>query len=149
MEFLTANERVGGSTSSYHFDKAGSQATCRLFCSPRGWSPLRAQGGPRRSDFEAHAFRLLQIGNDLKQVAGRRITVWAKHLMKSLYVDLGMRGQLGKADCGINVITQQLFAECHFAREKAFPRDRKSTRLNSSHDQISYAVFCLKKQITI
>src|SRR6478672_12619307 len=31
-------------------------------------------------------------------------------------------------------------------------RDRKSTRLNSSHDQISYAVFCLKKkkqQLTI
>src|SRR2546421_7999129 len=25
--------------------------------------------------------------------------------------------------------------------------DRKSTRLNSSHDQISYAVFCLKKKI--
>src|SRR2546430_12385399 len=24
-------------------------------------------------------------------------------------------------------------------------RDRKSTRLNSSHSQISYAVFCLKK----
>src|SRR5206468_7584036 len=27
-------------------------------------------------------------------------------------------------------------------------RDRKSTRLNSSHDQISYAVFCLKKTKT-
>src|SRR3970040_2714232 len=26
------------------------------------------------------------------------------------------------------------------------PRDRKSTRLNSSHRCISYAVFCLKKQ---
>src|SRR5206468_8569230 len=26
------------------------------------------------------------------------------------------------------------------------PPDRKSTRLNSSHDQISYAVFCLKKK---
>src|SRR3712207_7283423 len=26
--------------------------------------------------------------------------------------------------------------------------DRKSTRLNSSHANISYAVFCLKKQIT-
>src|SRR2546421_13061015 len=25
--------------------------------------------------------------------------------------------------------------------------DRKSTRLNSSHDQISYAVFCLKKKM--
>src|SRR5688572_30851438 len=29
----------------------------------------------------------------------------------------------------------------HLAR-----RDRKSTRLNSSHSQISYAVFCLKKK---
>src|SRR5206468_10362338 len=27
-----------------------------------------------------------------------------------------------------------------------FAQDRKSTRLNSSHDQISYAVFCLKKK---
>src|SRR2546430_6154135 len=26
------------------------------------------------------------------------------------------------------------------------PQDRKSTRLNSSHSQISYAVFCLKKK---
>src|SRR2546421_9369262 len=30
--------------------------------------------------------------------------------------------------------------------EWAARRDRKSTRLNSSHDQISYAVFCLKKK---
>src|SRR2546430_6950459 len=28
----------------------------------------------------------------------------------------------------------------------AAPKDRKSTRLNSSHSQISYAVFCLKKK---
>src|SRR2546427_8332804 len=28
------------------------------------------------------------------------------------------------------------------------PLDRKSTRLNSSHSQISYAVFCLKKKIS-
>src|SRR5688572_31846838 len=27
-----------------------------------------------------------------------------------------------------------------------YVRDRKSTRLNSSHSQISYAVFCLKKK---
>src|SRR5206468_8901071 len=30
--------------------------------------------------------------------------------------------------------------------EEDAQRDRKSTRLNSSHDQISYAVFCLKKK---
>src|SRR5256886_7981789 len=29
---------------------------------------------------------------------------------------------------------------------RAVQRDRKSTRLNSSHSQISYAVFCLKKK---
>src|SRR2546430_17055663 len=34
-----------------------------------------------------------------------------------------------------------VFAE-HFEER----RDRKSTRLNSSHSQISYAVFCLKKK---
>src|SRR3989440_5632135 len=35
-----------------------------------------------------------------------------------------------------------------FSRPSTSPktRDRKSTRLNSSHDQISYAVFCLKKK---
>src|SRR2546427_9505524 len=31
-------------------------------------------------------------------------------------------------------------------RRPAGARDRKSTRLNSSHSQISYAVFCLKKK---
>src|SRR5690606_41950034 len=30
--------------------------------------------------------------------------------------------------------------------ERAATRDRKSTRLNSSHVKISYAVFCLKKK---
>src|SRR2546427_8602192 len=30
--------------------------------------------------------------------------------------------------------------------ERPQHRDRKSTRLNSSHSQISYAVFCLKKK---
>src|SRR2546421_1419859 len=34
----------------------------------------------------------------------------------------------------------------HSTRRIETVRDRKSTRLNSSHDQISYAVFCLKKK---
>src|SRR5207249_6902317 len=42
-------------------------------------------------------------------------------------------------------------AYCDFERYKTFKRglheaDRKSTRLNSSHVSISYAVFCLKKK---
>src|SRR2546422_8525509 len=31
-------------------------------------------------------------------------------------------------------------------RQPILPEDRKSTRLNSSHGYISYAVFCLKKK---
>src|SRR5258708_16127401 len=34
----------------------------------------------------------------------------------------------------------------HLAALRSWVRDRKSTRLNSSHQIISYAVFCLKKK---
>src|SRR2546422_2213439 len=36
--------------------------------------------------------------------------------------------------------------EAIIAFENVFTEDRKSTRLNSSHGYISYAVFCLKKK---
>src|SRR2546427_7992965 len=48
-------------------------------------------------------------------------------------------------------ITHQLANGRGRAHRRAPPqerRDRKSTRLNSSHSQISYAVFCLKKKKT-
>src|SRR5215469_18831161 len=35
---------------------------------------------------------------------------------------------------------------CTRSSDAYAPRDRKSTRLNSSHVEISYAVFCLKKK---
>src|SRR5207249_6318772 len=41
---------------------------------------------------------------------------------------------------------EKMAKENHISRE-AQDRDRKSTRLNSSHVSISYAVFCLKKKI--
>src|SRR5688572_31994204 len=36
--------------------------------------------------------------------------------------------------------------DVRLSRDSEPARDRKSTRLNSSHSQISYAVFCLKKK---
>src|SRR2546421_7248902 len=39
-----------------------------------------------------------------------------------------------------------LSSTCDAPEFRATYIDRKSTRLNSSHDQISYAVFCLKKK---
>src|SRR2546429_7142714 len=49
-----------------------------------------------------------------------------------------------------NLLHYQLLCRSTLACEAtcslATPRDRKSTRLNSSHGYISYAVFCLKKK---
>src|SRR3712207_8922566 len=42
----------------------------------------------------------------------------------------------------VGLLVEQLADSAMFARA----RDRKSTRLNSSHANISYAVFCLKKK---
>src|SRR5690348_15711963 len=39
-----------------------------------------------------------------------------------------------------------VIADIHFQPKYVFAADRKSTRLNSSHPSISYAVFCLKKK---
>src|SRR3989475_8091114 len=39
-----------------------------------------------------------------------------------------------------------LYWQLHQQPRDAWTQDRKSTRLNSSHSQISYAVFCLKKK---
>src|SRR2546430_5781588 len=48
--------------------------------------------------------------------------------------------RLAGARCGDDLIEVQGMWRCQN------DRDRKSTRLNSSHSQISYAVFCLKKK---
>src|SRR2546430_13127090 len=55
------------------------------------------------------------------------------------------RGRVGgvafRRDALVPVVERRRTAECY-----APNTDRKSTRLNSSHSQISYAVFCLKKK---
>src|SRR5256886_13666778 len=45
-------------------------------------------------------------------------------------------------------MTERLELRLDKAQMNILERDRKSTRLNSSHSQISYAVFCLKKKKT-
>src|SRR3712207_8872392 len=48
----------------------------------------------------------------------------------------------------LGVGTDGLFVVCKTAQVVTKADDRKSTRLNSSHANISYAVFCLKKKTT-
>src|SRR2546429_5101374 len=48
-----------------------------------------------------------------------------------------------------NIVAEQLsLLHCHLRQFGQFIPDRKSTRLNSSHGYISYAVFCLQKKQT-
>src|SRR2546430_10246775 len=51
------------------------------------------------------------------------------------------RANLGRGASGPVHRAWSRFPQC-----RTDERDRKSTRLNSSHSQISYAVFCLKKK---
>src|SRR3712207_7383127 len=48
--------------------------------------------------------------------------------------------------CENNGFSIIAFLDAHTIDSIEFQKDRKSTRLNSSHANISYAVFCLKKK---
>src|SRR2546421_2960807 len=61
------------------------------------------------------------------------------HLLGDIPEKTGELARNGHAD----LVRVQL---ARAAPEQDLRGDRKSTRLNSSHDQISYAVFCLKKK---
>src|SRR5690606_40487810 len=54
----------------------------------------------------------------------------------------------GKADLLVAWVHNEYRRSVLFAVEPLLAPDRKSTRLNSSHVKISYAVFCLKKKNT-
>src|SRR5688572_32347569 len=58
-------------------------------------------------------------------------------------VHLAVFERTGAGEAGVRQAWKHV--QRFIATEEARP-DRKSTRLNSSHSQISYAVFCLKKK---
>src|SRR2546422_6958891 len=60
--------------------------------------------------------------------------------------DLVFHLATGTVDVPIEHLGAGLF---HIRHDEARVEDRKSTRLNSSHGYISYAVFCLKKKNNI
>src|SRR2546430_7714959 len=52
----------------------------------------------------------------------------------------------GGVAAGVTLPVEVLMKSPPASKASHDARDRKSTRLNSSHSQISYAVFCLKKK---
>src|SRR5256885_12418125 len=63
----------------------------------------------------------------------------------SIYANIAYGGMGGASEKDVIAAAEAAHA-MSFIRET--PQDRKSTRLNSSHLVISYAVFCLKKKKT-
>src|SRR2546427_8373181 len=51
-----------------------------------------------------------------------------------------------KLICELTVRDGRVVYDLNGITREDWDKDRKSTRLNSSHSQISYAVFCLKKK---
>src|SRR5689334_24389624 len=59
----------------------------------------------------------------------------------------GWGGRIRTSGCEIQSLVPYRLATPHQQNGNSHPEvDRKSTRLNSSHSSISYAVFCLKKK---
>src|SRR5207248_10468452 len=88
----------------------------------------------RSSDLEAHGCRILVAGGNFGCGSSREHAPWA-------LADYGFRAVISteladifRSNCLKNGLLPVIVDE-----------DRKSTRLNSSHRTISYAVFCLKK----
>src|SRR5688572_32351007 len=83
-----------------------------------------------------------------------RSTLFPTRRSSDLQRHLRERDLLG-ALAGDVLVTHGLHAEVtlgeriHVVPARVTRTDRKSTRLNSSHSQISYAVFCLKKKKTL
>src|SRR3712207_8595027 len=84
---------------------------------------FRSSGGARRADDEAAA-------EDLRRLPLRS---WRRRLCRDPLAPLD------REEAGVGSAPD-------LDQRSQAPEDRKSTRLNSSHANISYAVFCLKKK---
>src|SRR3989454_2205109 len=97
---------------------------------------------PRLRDLAVEEFHVLALGSQSQVLADLLIT---RGILNSSLVHPRevFRGAIAEAAAGIIVVHNHPSGD---PTPSADDRDRKSTRLNSSHLVISYAVFCLKKK---
>src|SRR5690625_5905068 len=72
--------------------------------------------------------------------------VLGKHALNCFFQRTTREASLHGLEIGLADATDVASMTVILATSVASARDRKSTRLNSSHVAISYAVFCLKKK---
>src|SRR2546427_2422416 len=80
--------------------------------------------------------------------SGRVVVLRARHLEEAARIAQrrGDRGEPGDGRVQRLLFPAEVLRALGVAPDLGIGQDRKSTRLNSSHSQISYAVFCLKKK---
>jgi hypothetical protein len=91
-----------------------------FFYSERAACAAGPKSPARGTDFEAHAFRLLQIDNDLKQVASLGVAVGAEHPHQAFRRALGNAAQFGKTNRGVDEIAKNDLPGFHVAGKKVF-----------------------------
>src|SRR2546430_8593137 len=95
---------------------------------------------------ESHVLLVLQI--DHSRIAGLLAAHWgnAEFATPSPYAAMVLAAQEHDSGWWDWEIQPTISAQGYPPDYIGSIKDRKSTRLNSSHSQISYAVFCLKKK---
>src|SRR5688572_32751250 len=79
---------------------------------------------------------------------GRRFKLKSTKTVVDILQSLAMKGYVSRVAGRSRGLRLTGFSSIGQTQPVPLYTDRKSTRLNSSHSQISYAVFCLKKKTT-
>src|SRR5438477_9088996 len=72
--------------------------------------------------------------------------IYTLSLHDALPISAGSSWKKTRPDFARRILKESSVFACRARRNAGSKTDRKSTRLNSSHMSISYAVFCLKKK---
>src|SRR2546429_5248889 len=110
----------------------------------------------------AHAFGFFRLDNSFfdrvganqREIYSAAVITDFDHHLSALMIGVQINGA-ARGLCGSEALFGRAYAVIHGVSNQVHQRlgegiqkDRKSTRLNSSHGYISYAVFCLKKKKT-
>src|SRR3712207_8758425 len=111
-------------------------------------SPVQINPNIERFDVNGRRLFLLSKGRVVNLVAGEghppevMALSFANQLLSILYIAKNH----DKMETRVHSVPEQIDQDVGDYALRSMDIDRKSTRLNSSHANISYAVFCLKKK---
>src|SRR5690606_2076208 len=105
----------------------------------------------RRPEDDPATRRIAELRNERRAIVGKhdRAAESCECLRcrrRRAYADPDLADALARIEEEARVMTKALYAARDMSWANFNAVDRKSTRLNSSHVKISYAVFCLKKK---